>query len=72
MKTNTRNIRSQISPREGVDTSELQPGLPDWTFLGPNLQNLDHFNHVWTQKKLFGPFELKVVDLFTILINKTL
>ena len=38
----------------------LTAGLPDWTFLGPNLQNLDHFNHVWTKKKLFGPFELKV------------
>ena len=38
----------------------LVKGLPDWTFLGPNLQNLDHFNHVWTKKKLFGPFELKV------------
>jgi len=38
-------------------------GLPDWTFLGPNLQNLDHFNHVWTKKKIiwtFGSFELKV------------
>jgi len=34
------------------------PGLPDWTFLGPNLQNLDHFNHVWTKKKLFGPLDL--------------
>jgi len=36
-------------------------GLPDWTFLGPNLQNLDHFNHVWTKKKIiwtFGPLDL--------------
>jgi len=33
-------------------------GLPDWTFLGPNLQNLDHFDHVWTKKKLFGRLDL--------------
>ena len=43
---------------------DVVAGLPDWTFLGPNLQNQDHFNHVWTKKNLFGPFELKVWTFF--------
>jgi len=33
-----------------VATLVSAAGLPDWTFLGPNLHNLDHFNRVWTKK----------------------
>jgi len=56
--------RELLSPNFGLSRHGVEAGLPDWTFLGPNLQNQDHFNHVWTKKNLFGPFELKVWTFF--------